>query len=270
MYYTNSAVRAEPKAALKGGDEWVDFKIASIEKVSHNVKRYIFELPEKDQVLGLTTASAVLAKYINKNGKPVIRPYTPTTTDDTQGEFELVVKKYDTGLFTNYLDSLKPGDSVSFKGPILKYKWETNKHDQIALLGAGTGINPLFQLLQKIALDPKDKTKVTLLYGNITEDDILLRKEIDHLVSLKPGQLKVTYFLDKPPTGWKGETGFITRDYLKKNIFNPTEGDVRVFVCGPPPFYAAISGNKVSPQDQGELTGFLKDLGFAKDQVFKF
>jgi len=50
----------------------------------------------------------------------------------------------------------------------------------------------------------------------------------------------------------------------------PESENIKVFVCGPPPMYKAISGGKKSPSDQGELTGYLKDLGYSKDQVFKF
>lgn len=34
--------------------------------------------------------------------------------------------------------------------------------------------------------------------------------------------------------------------------------------------YKAISGMKKSPSDQGELEGYLKDLGYSKDEVYKF
>ena len=51
----------------------------------------------------------------------------------------------------------------------------------------------------------------------------------------------------------------------------PKEGEkIKIFVCGPPGMYKAISGGKKSPQDQGELEGYLKDLGYGKDQVYKF
>lgn len=46
--------------------------------------------------------------------------------------------------------------------------------------------------------------------------------------------------------------------------------DVKIFVCGPPGLYKAVSGNKTSPVDQGELTGMLKELGYEKEQVYKF
>lgn len=36
-----------------------------------------------------------------------------------------------------------------------------------------------------------------------------------------------------------------------------------------PGFYAAVSGTKKSPKDQGDLGGFLSELGYSKDQVRK-
>jgi len=34
--------------------------------------------------------------------------------------------------------------------------------------------------------------------------------------------------------------------------------------------YKAISGDKAPDKTQGELTGILAELGYTKDQVFKF
>lgn len=34
--------------------------------------------------------------------------------------------------------------------------------------------------------------------------------------------------------------------------------------------YKAISGGKVSPRDQGEVSGILKELGYTKEDVYKF
>lgn len=44
------------------------------------------------------------------------------------------------------------------------------------MLAGGTGITPMFQVLNAILKNPKDHTCVTLLYGNLTQEDILLRK----------------------------------------------------------------------------------------------
>ncbi|ODQ66527.1 NADH-cytochrome b5 reductase 2 [Nadsonia fulvescens var. elongata DSM 6958] len=274
-YFSSMAIRTPLRAdshpkALTGDGQWVDFKLARIAELSHNVKKFTVALPSSDHVLGDETASCILLKYMNENNKPVIRPYTPTTPVDKLGEFELVIKKYENSKMGTHLFNLKAGDSISVKGPILKYAVTPNLHKEIALIGGGTGITPLFQVLQSISRNPSDKTKVKLIYGNISESDILLKKEIDAIVAAKPEQFSVHYFLDKPSAGWKGQSGFITADFLAKNIPSAKADNVKVMVCGPPPLYQAISGNKVSPSDQGEVEGALKELGFSKDQVFKF
>lgn len=218
----------------------------------------------------METASCVLTKFTKDNGKNVIRPYTPTSDPEETGEFELVVKSYPDGAMSQHIHSLKPGDTLAFKGPILKYKITPNKHKEIGLIGGGTGITPLYQVLHEIAKRPEDKTKVTLIYASQSPSDILLKKELDALVAKKPDQFKIHYFVDKADSSWKGETGFISKEFLEKNLFPAKADNVEVFVCGPPGLMNAISGNKKSPSDQGELTGALKDLGFTKEQVFKF
>ena len=53
-------------------------------------------------------------------------------------------------------------------------------------------------------------------------------------------------------------------------IPGPEEENIKVFVCGPPGLCKSISGEKKSPQEQGELQGYLKELGYKEDQVYKF
>ncbi len=47
------------------------------------------------------------------------------------------------------------------------------------MIAGGSGITPMYQVAQAILRDPHDFTKVFLIYANVSEDDILLRKEFD-------------------------------------------------------------------------------------------
>lgn len=47
----------------------------------------------------------------------------------------------------------------------------------ISLIAGGSGITPMYQIMQQIDSNPADKTKATLIFGNVTEQDVLLRKE---------------------------------------------------------------------------------------------
>lgn len=166
---------------------------------------------------------------------------------------------------------MTPGQRLDFKGPIPKYQWAPNKHEHIALIAGGTGITPMYQLIRQILKNSDDKTKISLVYGSISEDDILLKQELAELENTYPRQFRAFYTLDKPSKSWAGGKGFITKDLLKTVLPEPKEGEkVKIFVCGPPGLYKAVSGTKKSPADQGELDGILKELGYSKDQVFKF
>lgn len=220
---------------------------------------------------GLSIASALITKYKGENDeKPTIRPYTPVSDEDAQGYLDFIVKKYPNGPMSEHIHALQPGQTLSIKGPIPKYPWAPNKHTHVALIAGGTGITPMWQLCRAIFKNPSDNTKVTLLFGNVSEQDILLRKEIEDLEKEYPDRFRKFYVLDNPPEGWKEGSGFITKDLLKELIPSPKEENVKVFVCGPPGLYKAISGTKKSPAEQGELTGYLKELGYDDGQVYKF
>ena len=186
------------------------------------------------------------------------------------GYLELVVKKYPNGPMSSHIYGLNVNDELEFKGPLPKYPWSANKHQHVSLIAGGTGITPMYQLARQIFKNPEDKTKVTLVFGNVTEDDILLKKELDELENTYPQRFKAFYLLDNPPSGWTGGKGYITKDLLKTVLPEAKEENIKIFVCGPPGLYKAISGTKNSPADQGELSGALKELGYEKDQVFKF
>ncbi|KAL2441741.1 NADH-cytochrome b5 reductase 2 [Exophiala dermatitidis] len=262
----------ESSKAFTGGDQgFISLKLAEVIPYNHNTKRFKFELPDPEQVSGLSVASAIITKYQPPNAeKPIIRPYTPINDEDVKGYLELLVKVYPNGPMSNHLHSMVPGQRLDFKGPIPKYPWAPNKHDHITLIAGGTGITPMFQLIRTIFKDPEDKTKVSLIYGNVTEEDILLKKELEEIENEFPQRFRAFYTLDNPPPSWPYGKGFITKELLKTVIPDPKSPNIKIFVCGPPGMYNAISGNKKSPQDQGELTGILKELGYSKDQVFKF
>ncbi|TKA74435.1 NADH-cytochrome b5 reductase 2 [Cryomyces minteri] len=262
----------KPMMAFKGGDQgFISLVLESVEEINHNTKKFRFHLPEEDSVSGLNVASALITKYKGPEmEKPVIRPYTPVSDEDTKSYIDLLVKKYPDGPMSEHLHSMNPGQRLDFKGPIPKYPWEANKHEHIALIAGGTGITPMYQLARAIFKNPEDKTKVTLVYGNLTEQDILLKKEFEELENTYPQRFRAFYVLDHPPEGWQHGSGYITEDLLKTVLPEPKEVNFKAFVCGPAPMYKAISGVKKSPSDQGELGGILKELGYSKDQVYKF
>lgn len=268
----------QAKGAVEGGalnkDQFVEFTLKEIKPYNHDSATLVFELPDGKKP-GMGVASAVVVKAVgdglkDDKGKDVIRPYTPITSPDTAGHMDFLVKKYPGGKMTTYMHSMKPGDKLGIKGPIAKFPYKANEFESIGMIAGGSGITPMYQVMQDIASNPSDKTKVTLIYSNKTEQDILLREQFDELAK-KDDRFTIVYGLDKLPKGFNGFEGYVTEDLITKHLPKPElASKAKIFVCGPPPQVEAISGGKGPKGSQGELKGLLAKLGYEADQVYKF
>lgn len=217
----------------------------------------------------MEVASFILVKGPNDSkGKVVTRPYTPTSTNAEKGHFELMIKAYPGGHVTQYLHSLKVGDKVEVKGPLMKLKYTENMKKRIGMLAGGTGITPMLQVLHEIINNPADTTEVHLVFANNTEEDILLKKEIDEIVRKHP-RVKVTYVVATPSKQWKGAKGFVSASIIRDAMPAPSD-DTLIMVCGPPGFMKAVSGDKTPDYKQGPVEGLLRDLRYTESMVFKF
>ncbi|CAO3694412.1 hypothetical protein G6F70_003481 [Rhizopus microsporus] len=254
--------------------EFRPFTLEKIVRINHNVSLFRFKLPKSTDVAGLPVASCVLFRsHITKDGKSeeVVRPYTPTSVEAAEGHVDFVIKDYPQGNMSRHVHSLKVGDTIDIKGPFEKYKWENKPVEYVGMVAGGTGITPMLQLLRKIfsTESPYKNTKVTLLFGNQEERDILFRDELEGYQRDYPDRFKVIHVLERAPENWSGPKGFITQDLIQQSFHHPDVEDSIIFVCGPPPLMEAISGDKNPDKSQGTLRGFLKSLGYIQDRVYK-
>ena len=98
----------------------------------------------------------------------------------------------------------------------------------------------------------------------------MLNLSLTETLTLIDMAMQLHYVVDKASSDkWSGAVGHVTADLVKK-LLPPPSDDHLILVCGPPPMMKAISGDKVSPKDQGEVSGILKEVGYTKDQVYKF
>ncbi|XBI75414.1 hypothetical protein VPH35_068784 [Triticum aestivum] len=252
--------------ALSSPREKIRCSLVDKKELSHDVRLFRFALPSPDQVLGLPVGKHIFV-CANIEGKLCMRPYTPTSMVDELGQFELLVKVYfknehpkfpDGGVMTQYLESLQVGSShIDVKGPLghVEYTGRGNfmiggkprRARRLAMICGGSGITPMYQVIQAVLRDqPGDETEMHLVYANRTEDDILLRDELDRWAAEHPDKLKVWYVVDqvkRPEEGWKFSVGHVREDILCAHV--PEGGDdTLALACGPPPMIKfAISPN---------------------------
>lgn len=261
---------AGPKYALNP-DKWIEFKLQEKAQASHNTQLFRFSF-DPDAKLGLHVASCIITRAPNGQNaegktKYVIRPYTPISDPDAKGYFDLLIKVYPEGKMSQHFASLKPGDVVEMKGPIEKFRYSPNMKKHIGMIAGGSGITPMLQVIDAILKNPDDNTQVSLLYANVSPDDILLKKKLDILAASNPN-LKVFYTVDNPTKDWLGGQGYISKEVAVKGLPSPAD-DSLILVCGPPGMMKHISGEK-KDRAQGELSGILKELGYSEDMVYKF
>ncbi|PRW57497.1 NADH-cytochrome b5 reductase [Chlorella sorokiniana] len=277
---TQQPAHAAAAVSALSPEEWRALKLVHKEALTKGIANptvlYRFALADKNQEVGLPVASCLLVRAPIGSEKPdgsrafVLRPYTPVSHPTEKGHFDLAIKVYPDGKMSQHIDKLKVGDTLDFKGPLMKMKLEDiAKRKHVGLLAGGSGLTPMLQVAEE-ALRQKLPVKLSMIFANVSEADIIAKDRLDALAKAHPKQFSIHYIVDKASSSsWKGSTGYITQDLLKQHMPPPSD-DSLLLVCGPPPMMRAISGDKLPDKSQGPLTGMLKDLGYTESQVFKF
>eukprot|EP01133_Synstelium_polycarpum_P017106 gene17106-20376_t len=234
----------ESKVALDA-KEYRKFPLKEKFIVNHNTRIFRFGLPHPSDRLGLPIGQHISVRA-NVAGKEAYRPYTPISSDEDLGYFDLLIKVYDKGVMSGYIDKMFIGDSLEVKGPKGLFNYQPNMFKHIGMLAGGTGITPMYQVIKAIAGNPLDNTQVSLVFGNITEEDILLKKELDEIAE-NHSNIKIYYVLNNPPKVWTQGTGFITQEIIQDRLPAASE-DTKVLLCGPAVMNKAMTGHLLNLQ----------------------
>jgi len=262
-------------------DEYTKFRLIQKTQYNHNCIILRFELQSNRTRLGLFIGGHLRLKYEdNSTDFPISRSYTPISDESDLGFFELLIKVYPDGEMTQFLNKMKVNQYIECQGPlgmicyekpnyfrIKRFDFDTMEEiafrmnvKKIGMLAGGTGITPFYQIIKEIHRNKKkDDTKISLICSNKTEQDILLKQELDaiqqenknidifHTISTAKGNHS---------SHWKGGLGRINMEMIKKHIFSPDD-DVVVLLCGPMEFNQSMKG-------------LCKQIGYNEDNVLVF
>ncbi|KGN59392.1 NADH--cytochrome b5 reductase 1 isoform X1 [Cucumis sativus] len=237
-------------------EKFKEFKLVKRTKLSHNVAKFTFILPKTDSILGLPIGQHLSCRGKDSQGEEVIKSYTPTTLDSDVGYFELVIKMYPQGRMSHHFREMRLGESLAVKGPKGRFKYQPGQVSAFGMLAGGSGITPMYQVSRAILENPDDKTKVHLIYANVTLEDILLKEELDLLAKRYPDRFKIYYVLNQPPEVWDGGVGFVSKEMIKAHCPAPA-ADIKILRCGPPPMNKAMGEH-------------LDALGYSPEMQFQF
>ena len=197
---------------------------------THNVTSFRFPRPDALSY----KPGQFLFVTLRADGKELSKHFSFSSSPTEKAHIEFT-KKLSDSEFSSALKALKKGDWARIDAPYGEFTFE-GEHEKIGLLGGGIGITPFISIC-KYCTDKHLDTKITLLYGNRTESDIAFRKELEAMQQQNKN-FKAVFTLNEADSEWKGNTGFINADMIKKEV--PDYKETMFYTCGPPPMVAIM------------------------------
>jgi ferredoxin-NADP reductase len=198
-------------------------KVLKREMVTHNVKRFTLQKPN-----GYSFISGQATDVsINKPGlENELRPFTFTCLNsDDHLEFTIKIYKGHNGITEKLLD-VNGGDelilhdvfgAINYKGPGL-------------FIAGGAGITPFISILRMLKHDHKLEG-CTLLFANRTEDDIIIKDELDEML----GENHIDVISEPKSPGKQGK--HIDKGLLKQFVNKQNQ---HYYICGPDEFVSGL------------------------------
>ncbi|MFV3291401.1 benzoate 1,2-dioxygenase electron transfer component BenC [Pseudomonas sp. NY11955] len=151
------------------------------------------------------------------------------------GEVSFLIRNVPGGLMSSFLTNLaKTGDSMSLAGPLGSFYLRPIQRP-LLLLAGGTGLAPFTAMLEKIA-EQGSEHPLHLIYGVTNDFDLV---ELDRLQALAARIPNFTYSACVAnPDSQYPQKGYVTQHIEPRHL---NDGDVDVYLCGPPPMVEAVS-----------------------------
>lgn len=180
--------------------------------------------------------------------KPFKRPYSIASSPTWKGTLDLCWKKIPGGAATEYLWSLKEGDTLQIQAPLGRFTLKEPYPKKIIFVSTGTGIAP-FRAMMHDLVERNINIEIMNIFGNRYEEDILYQEEFEKLA--RTNHRVTNIFTVSRPVKWKGETEYV-QAVLKKNA--TFSKDTQIHICG---LSAMIA----------EVENVAKEMGFTKEQI---
>lgn len=184
----------------------------------------------------LCNLSFLPGQYVNLGvpGSEQSRAYSFSSLQKN-GEVSFLIRNVPGGLMSSFLTGLaKTGDSMTLAGPLGSFYLREIQRP-LLLLAGGTGLAPFTAMLEKIA-EEGSKHPVHLIYGVTNDFDLV---ELDRL---KAFVVRIPIFTFSAcvanPESLYPLKGYVTQHIEPRHL---NEGDVDVYLCGPPPMVEAVS-----------------------------
>ena len=175
-------------------------------------------------------------QYVNLKvpGSEQTRAYSFSSLQK-DGEVSFLIRNVPGGLMSSFLTRLaKAGDQMTLAGPLGSFYLRAIQRP-LLLLAGGTGLAPFTAMLEKVA-EQGSEHPLHLIYGVTNDFDLV---ELDRLQALAARIPNFTFSACVAnPDSQYPHKGYVTQHIEPRHL---NDGDVDVYLCGPPPMVEAVS-----------------------------
>lgn len=213
--------------------QWSKAVLKVKKRLNNDTFHLVFVLEHPRQKLGVPIGKHLYLQCISSSGEKIVRSYSPISDVEQLGEFDMIIKVYRAsenqlaGKMSDCIERLQVGDFAQFKGPFGDLEYQRNKIfsingitqkvEKLTMIAGGTGITPIYQVLRYAHVDG---IECDIVYCNKTEDDILLKGELENLQ-------RIRHCLSRADKNWSGYRGYVSKEILGE------KHDGLLLCCGP-------------------------------------
>lgn len=151
------------------------------------------------------------------------------------GEVSFLIRNVPGGLMSSFLTGLaKAGDQMTLAGPLGSFYLRQIQRP-LLLLAGGTGLAPFTAMLERIA-EQGSAHPLHLIYGVTHDFDLVELDRLEAFVARMPN-FSFSACVASPDSQYP-QKGYVTQHIEPCHL---NDGDVDVYLCGPPPMVEAVS-----------------------------
>ncbi|MDH5400249.1 MAG: FAD-binding oxidoreductase, partial [Cyclobacteriaceae bacterium] len=185
------------KIRKKSSTHYFNLRVKEVVQETQDAITIRFEKPDKEITY---RPGQFLTLILNIEGKEVRRSYSFSSSPIVDDHMAITVKRVKNGLVSNYLaDNMCAGEELRIMEPMGHFVLdEKATQKNVVMFAGGSGITPLMSLL-KSTLSQNSGTRVSLIYSNRNEQQIIFKEALHELEVKYHDRLKVIHVLEEPP-----------------------------------------------------------------------
>lgn len=215
-------------------------RVAEVIRETPTTCTFVLESPTGGAPPFSYRAGQHLTLLVDAGGTTHRRCYSFSTSPLAGGLPAITVKRMADGIVSRHLhERVRAGDTLVSLEPTGEFSLSTDAtaSRHLVLVAGGVGITPLISLAETV-LRAEPASRVTLLCGNRSEDEIVFRGRIDALAGQFAPRLTVLYALDAAGAGWPGMRGPLDGPRVLQALGEAVAD--AYFVCGPEPMMQSV------------------------------